>query len=214
MLKKILIGVAVVVAAFLVFVATRPDTYTVTRSKVVPGPSGVAFAQVADFHNWGAWSPWEKMDPAMKKTFEGTPGAAGSTYAWDGEKAGAGKMTLVEAKAGEQIKIRLDFTKPMESPNNEIVFGFKPSGNGTNVTWTMNGTNGFMGKMFGVFMDMDSMLGKDFEGGLNGLTTVADAEVKRIAAEEAAAAAAAAAAAEAAAKAAAEASATATAPKP
>jgi hypothetical protein len=199
--------IAVVLAALLLivlalagFVATRPDTYKVERTRTLRAPLEVAFAQVVDFHKWEAWSPWAKLDPNMKTTHEGEAGAVGSSYSWQGnDKVGSGKMTLVEANPPGILKITVEFLEPFPSTS-ETVFTFKASAeNASDVTWVMNGNNNFIGKAFGLVMDMDKMIGADFEKGLAQLDTVAATEAKKIAeakaAEEAAAAAATAAAA-------------------
>jgi hypothetical protein len=187
MLKKILIGAAVVIAAFLAFVATRPDHYEVAREQLVPAPAAVAYAQVADFHRWDGWSPWAKLDPQMKTTFEGAPGAVGSTYAWVGNKdVGSGKMTVLEARPGELVRIRLEFVEPFASVADTTI-RFQPEGAGTRVRWSMAGENNFVGKAMCVFMDMDKMIGKDFEKGLAQLSAVAQAEAAKPSAGAAAA---------------------------
>ena len=191
MLKKILIGLAVLVAVFVAVVVTRPDTFQVERSHTVAAPASVTYAQVADFRNWKAWSPWEKLDPAMKTSFSGTLGEVGSTYAWSGNKdVGIGKMTVTEAKPGESVRIKLEFVEPYASTS-DSVFTFVPQGAGTQVKWVMSGDHNFMSKAMCLFMDMDAMIGKDFEKGLAQLSTHAEAAAKRQAAEAAAAAAAA-----------------------
>ncbi len=203
MLKKIGIGLVVAVLGFLGFIATRPSTYQVSRSITVAAPADVALAQVSDFHKWNAWSPWEKLDPAMKKTFDGS--GNGATYAWVGnDKVGEGKMTIT-GLAPQKVDIKLEFIKPFEE-SSDTSFTTEPAGEGTKVTWTMKGNNSFVGKAFTVFMDMDAMIGKDFESGLAALKVAAEAAQKaraeaaaKKAAEEAAAAAEAAKAAEAAA---------------
>ncbi len=172
MLKKILIGFAVVVGVFVVIVLTRPNTLAVTRSAVVPASPEVAFAAVADFKRWAAWSPWEKLDPAMKKSYEGEPSGSGAIYRWAGnDDVGEGRMTITEAKPGQELTIRLEFLKPWTATNTTS-FSFVASGTGTRVTWSMTGEQSFMAKAFGLFMDMDAMIGADFEKGLSGLAAV------------------------------------------
>ena len=179
MLKKILVGAAVVIAAFLAFVATRPAEYTVARELLVPAPAAVAYAQVADFRQWKGWSPWEKLDPQMKTTFEGTPGTVGSVYAWTGNKdVGTGKMTLLEARPAELVRIELAFVEPFASTA-ENTMSFRPEGAGTRVRWTMSGVNNFVGKAMCMLMDMDKMIGKDFEKGLAQLSAVAQAQAAK-----------------------------------
>jgi hypothetical protein len=183
MIKKILLGVAALLVAFAGFVATRPSTFKVERTATVQAPAEVAYGLVADFHSWGQWSPWEKLDPAMKKTFSGAPSGEGAGYAWVGNKdVGEGAMTITLAHPSDQIVIRLEFKKPFEATN-KTTFSFKPAGTGTAVTWTMEGENNFMGKAFSVFMNMDKMVGGDFEKGLASLDAAGQVEAKRRAEE-------------------------------
>jgi uncharacterized protein YndB with AHSA1/START domain len=189
MFKKILFGLVVLVAGFAAFVATRPATFHIERTATVKAPADVVFAEVADFHKWPDWSPWDKLDPTMKKTFSGPPAGAGASYAWVGnDKVGEGNMSIVAAQPNDKITIRLEFVKPWKAVNTTL-FTFKPSGDSTSVTWAMDGENDFMGKAFSVFMNMDQMVGGDFEKGLAALDTVAQAEAKRRAEEAAKAAA-------------------------
>lgn len=188
MIKKLLIGLGVLLAVFLVVVATRPDTYTVSRSLEMAAPPAVVFAQVNDFHQWEAWSPWAKLDPNQKTTYGGAASGTGATYAWEGnDKVGAGKMTIVDSAADAKVKIDLEFLKPFPS-RSDTTFSFEPAGTGTKATWTMEGHNNFMSKAFGLFMSMDSMIGKDFEKGLAQMKTVAEAAAKKQADDAAAAA--------------------------
>lgn len=202
MAKKIGIAVAVLVVLFLGIVASRPATFRVERSATFAAPPAVAFGLVNDFSKWAGWSPWEKLDASMKKTLSGPASGAGAKYEWVGnDKVGQGEMTILEAKAPERIAIDLRFLKPWAAQN-PTTFDFKPAGEGVAVTWVMTGKNDFMGKLFGLFMDIDKMVGGDFERGLAAMKTLAEAESARLKAEAAAKA-----AAEAAAKAAAEAAA-------
>jgi hypothetical protein len=137
-------------------------------------PPQAVFAQVNDFQNWKAWSPWENIDPALKRSYEGPAAGNGAVYAWAGNKnVGEGRMTITDSRAGEQVRIRLEFFKPM-SATNEAVFSFKPSGTGTTVTWTMTGSNNFVAKAFALFMSMDRMVGGMFEQGLAQMKTVVE----------------------------------------
>jgi len=188
MLKKIGIGLAVVIVALVAVIATRPATFHVERSTTISAPADIAYTQVADFHNWKGWSPWDKLDPNQKTTFTGTPGVVGSTYAWEGnDKVGAGKMTILAVKPNEEVQIKLDFLKPFESTST-TTFSFKPEGQGTKVTWSMAGDNNFAAKAMQLVMSMDSMIGKDFENGLTAMRTVSEGEAKKRAEAEAAAA--------------------------
>jgi hypothetical protein len=165
MLKKVLIGVGAVVLLFVVVVATRPGPFHIERSVVMAAPPASAFAQVNDFHAWAAWSPYEKLDAQLTKTYGGAPSGAGATYAWSGDKAGQGTMTLQASEPPSRIVIKLEFTRPMTATNT-ATFTFAKVAEGTKVTWAMEGVNGFAGKAFSLFVDMDTMIGKDFEAGL------------------------------------------------
>jgi uncharacterized protein YndB with AHSA1/START domain len=169
MLKKILLVVVVVVGLFAAFVATRPSQWRISRSATVPAPAESVYPKVADFHGWDAWSPWAKLDPAMKTDFSGTPGTVGSSYHWKGsDKVGEGRMTVTELVPDRLVRIKLEFIKPWEQVS-VTEFSFVTEGAGTKVTWAMSGENDFVGKFFAVFMDMDKMVGPDFEKGLGAL---------------------------------------------
>jgi len=174
MLVRVVIVVAVIVAAFLIFVGLQPAGFRITRSVTISAPPETVFAQVNDFHKWGAWSPWEKLDPAMKKTYSGNPSGYDAKYEWTGNsKVGEGRMVITESRPNELINIRLEFLKPFAATN-MAEFTFKPQGNQTVVTWSMSGNNNFMSKAFGLFMNMDKMIGGDFEKGLAQLKTVSE----------------------------------------
>ena len=178
MVKKILIAVAVVISAFLVVVARQPSDFKISRTASIAASPARVFAQVNDFHRWANWSPWEKMDPDMKKTFEGPSAGPGAVSSWSGNsKVGEGKMTLLQSKAPELIQIQLDFLKLMKATN-LVEFTFKREGHGTLATWSMSGKNNFMSKAFCLFMDMDKMVGGDFEKGLAALKSVAETSPK------------------------------------
>jgi uncharacterized protein YndB with AHSA1/START domain len=178
MLKKVLIGVAAVVVLFVVIVATRPATFHVERSTMVSAPPEAVFAQVNDFHAWPNWSPWEKMDPGLKRTYAGAPSGQGSVYEWAGnDKVGEGRMTIEKSDKPSLVSIKLEFLKPFAATNT-ATFAFTPAAEGTKVTWAMDGSNNFMSKAFQLFMDMDQMIGKDFEQGLASMKTVAEAAAK------------------------------------
>ncbi len=194
MLKKIALALAVALVGFGAVVASRPSTYHVERSITVAAPVDLPFGLVNDFHRWRFWSPWEALDPKMKKTFDGPYAGPGAIYEWAGNKdAGKGRMTILESKPYESISILLEFTEPWASTNH-TAFTFQPVPEGIRVTWAMEGKNDFLGKAFSLFMDMDGMIGKDFEKGLASMKTLAETEAKkraeeaaRLAAEKAAA---------------------------
>src|SRR4051812_21073724 len=178
MLKKIGLALAALVVVLALVVATRPATYRVTRSAEIAAPPALAYAQVADFHRWEAWSPWAKLDPDMQTSFSGQDGAAGASYRWRGnDKVGEGRMTIVEARPPGMLAIRLEFLKPWTSTSSTR-FDFAPTGSGTRVTWTLDGNNDFLGKAFSLVSDLDTMIGGDFDRGLSSLKTVAESQAR------------------------------------
>ncbi len=178
MLKKVLIGVAAAILLLLVVIATRPATFHIERSATMPVAPESAFAQVNDFHAWSAWSPWEKLDPNMKRTHGGAPSGVGATYAWLGnDEVGEGRMTIEKSEPGKLVQIKLEFLKPFAATNT-ATFSFSPSGNGTKVTWAMDGNNSFVSKAFHMVMDMDKLIGSDFEKGLAAMKAAAETAPK------------------------------------
>jgi hypothetical protein len=179
MLETILIVVGVIAAiifVLIVVIAMQPADFTVTRSGTMAAPPGQAFAQVNDFHNWDAWSPWAKIDPKMQQTYEGQPAGVGAVYTWTGNgDVGEGTLTIVESTPTERIAIRLDFRRPFKATN-AAEFTFVTQGDLTVVTWTMTGKKNFITKAFGLIMSMDKMLGGMFEQGLAQMKTVVEAK--------------------------------------
>ena len=179
MWKKVAIGVGAFVGALvvvlLIAILTRPSTYRVERSVTVGASPEAVYAQVTDFKKWAVWSPWGKLDPKMKTTFEGTPGAVGSVYTWNGnDDVGSGKMTIAALDPNKRVDIKLEFYKPFASTAGNG-FLIVPAGKETKVTWFMDGNNDFMGKAFSLFMDMDKMIGADFEKGLGDMKKIVEA---------------------------------------
>jgi uncharacterized protein YndB with AHSA1/START domain len=177
-MKKILLiiagVVAVAVVAVLLFAATRPDTFHVQRVATINAPPEKIYPLIADFQAWSGWSPWEKKDPAMKRSFSGPASGKGAVYAWDGNsEVGQGSMEIVEDTPPSQLMLNLDFVKPFEG-HNVVTFTLAPQGEATYVTWTMEGASPFITKVIGLFCDMDSMIGKEFETGLANLKTLAE----------------------------------------
>jgi hypothetical protein len=174
MLKKILITIAVIVVAFVVVVAMQPSEFRIVRSATISAPSPAVFAQVNDFHNWEAWSPWAKLDPAAKATFEGPSAGIGAIFRWAGnQEVGEGSMTITDSRPSDLIRIKLEFLRPFEATNT-AQFTFKPAGNQTTVTWSMEGENNFIGKAVCLFMNMDKMVGGQFEKGLAQMKSVVE----------------------------------------
>jgi hypothetical protein len=161
------------VVALLLFAATRPDSFSVERRIVIQAPAAKIQPLIADFHRWADWSPWEKLDPAMQRTFGGPAAGVGATYAWKGNKdVGSGSME-VKAEAPEKVRIKLDFIEPFEG-HNTTDFMLAPKDGGTEVRWVMFGPAPFVTKLMGVFVSMDSMIGKDFEKGLAQMKVAAE----------------------------------------
>ena len=185
MLKKILGAIAAVVVIFAVVVASRPDTFELKRSLVINAPPDVVFAQVNDFHAWSNWSPWDKLDTDLKRTYGDVPAGVGASYHWVGEKTGEGNMKITDSKPGEHVALDLDFIKPFAA-SNRTEFDFVKAGEGTTVTWTMSGKNDFMSKVMGLFKSMDEMVGPDFEKGLANMKSAAEADFARRTADAAA----------------------------
>lgn len=186
MLKKLLFGIVAILVALCGVIATRPASYTVQRTATLKASPDVAFALVNDFRRWGEWSPWDKLDPNQKRTFEGADMGTGAHYGWSGnDQVGEGRMTIEESKANELVRIKLEFLKPFASTN-ATSFLFSPAADGVSVTWKMEGHNDFMGKAMSLFVDMDGMLGKDFEAGLANMGKAAEAETQKRAEAEAA----------------------------
>jgi hypothetical protein len=174
MLKKIVISVLVLIVAVLIFAATRPDTFRVERSANIKAPPERIFGILNDFQKWGSWSPWEKKDPAMKRTFGAVTSGKGAQYAWEGNKdVGKGSMEIAESTPSSTVTIKLDFIEPFEG-HNTVGFTLEPKGDLTNVTWTIQGPMPFISKVISIFCSMDSMIGKDFEAGLANLKAVAE----------------------------------------
>lgn len=184
MLKKVAraigIGLAAIIVVFVIVVSTRPSTSHYERSTTIAAPADVVFAQVNDLHAWEKWSPWDKLDPAMTRTYGGAPAGAGATYHWVGnDKVGEGRMTIEESKPSALVRIKLEFIKPFAATNTTR-FTIAPEGAGVKVVWSMDGENNFMSKAAGLFMDMDKMIGSDFDKGLAGIKAIAEAAPKTV----------------------------------
>jgi Polyketide cyclase / dehydrase and lipid transport len=175
MLWKILIALVVIVVGLVAVIALQPARYRVSRSTTIAAPAPVVFAQVNDFHRWTAWSPWEKIDPAMKRTYEGPPAGVGASYTWAGSgEVGEGRMTIVESRPSDLIQVKLEFVKPFAGTS-VAAFTFKPEGDRTLVTWSMTGDKNFIAKAIHLVMSMDRMIGDQFDKGLAAMKTVAEA---------------------------------------
>jgi uncharacterized protein YndB with AHSA1/START domain len=165
---------AIAIAVVLILAATKPSSLRVQRAISIKAPPEEIFPLISDFHQWLTWSPYEQKDPAMKRTYGGAERGKGAVYAWDGDKnVGSGRMEILEATAPQKIVIKLDFFKPFEG-HNTAEFTMLPQGDGTHVTWLMHGPANFMSRLIQVFMNLDRMIGRDFEAGLANLKTITE----------------------------------------
>jgi uncharacterized protein YndB with AHSA1/START domain len=165
---------AIAIAVILILAATKPDRLLVQRAISIKAPPERIFSLISDFHQWVAWSPYERKDPAMKRSYSGAERGKGAAYAWDGDKnVGSGRMEILEASAPQKVVIKLDFFTPFEG-HNTAEFTTLPQGDGTHVTWLMHGPVRFMTRLIQVFINLDSMIGKDFEAGLANMKTITE----------------------------------------
>ena len=180
MIKKILLWtaalVAVLIAGFVAVVAMQPEDFVITRSTMIDAPPEQVFDYVNDLQKFQAWSPWAKLDPNAKNTFEGPTAGEGASFSWSGnDKIGEGTMTITESNSPELVRMKLVFLRPMEDEA-DIDFVFEPADGKTKLTWKMAGKNDFMSKAFCLVMDMDAIVGGDFEKGLASLKSIAENE--------------------------------------
>ena len=174
MVKIIVIVVLVLVAGMLLFAATKPDIFRVERAASIKAPPEKIFPLINDLKGWAAWSPYEKKDPAMKRTFGATTSGKGAVYEWEGNKnVGRGRMEVIDAAQPSKIVIKLDFFEPFEA-HNTAEFTMDGKGDTTTVTWAMYGPANIVSKLMGVFFNMDKMIGTDFEAGLANLKSIAE----------------------------------------
>lgn len=174
-----LIAFIVLIGLFLIAASMQPTDFSYARSTKIEAAPEAVFPHVNELKKWDAWSPWAKLDPKMKEEYAGPASGTGALHSWNGDaNVGEGKMTIVESKPNEQIDIKLEFERPMKCAN-DVVFTFKPEGDQTLVTWTMTGKNTFMGKCMGLLMNMEKMIGAQFDQGLASMKSVVESEVKK-----------------------------------
>ena len=179
MFKKITIGLVVVIAAFLGFVALQPADFKISREIQIEAPADVIFAHVNDLQKFNSWNPFVEMDPKAKYSYEGPASGVGAASLWDGEESGKGKMTIVESSPAQFVRMRLDFEKPMAATNT-AEFAFKSEGVQTLTSWSMTGHNNFVAKIFCTLLGgMDKMVGGQFEKGLAALKAAAETAAKQ-----------------------------------
>jgi Polyketide cyclase / dehydrase and lipid transport len=174
MWEIVIMAVVVLIAAVLIFAATKPDSFGVRRATSIGAAPDKIFPLINDFKHWGSWSPYEKKDPAMKRAFSGAASGKGAVYEWDGNnQVGKGRIEIIDVTPPSRVTIKLDMIKPMEG-HNIVDFTLEPRGGGTHVTWAMRGSCAYMAKVMGLFLNMDKMVGKDFEVGLANLKVLAE----------------------------------------
>jgi uncharacterized protein YndB with AHSA1/START domain len=174
MIKKIALVIVVLIAGILLYATTRPDSFQVQRSAAIKAPPEKVFPLINDFKRWDTWSPWEKKDPAMKRTFSASTSGKGATYAWEGNReVGKGRMEITESVPSSAVGLKLEFQEPFESQS-AVRFTLEPRGDITQITWTMNGPMPYISKVITIFCDMDAMIGKDFETGLGSMKAAAE----------------------------------------
>lgn len=171
----IILGIIVLaVLAILAMAATKPNNFVVQRTTDIAAAPETVFALIDDFHKWRDWSPWEGLDPDLRRKMSGAQSGRGAVYEWDGnKKVGSGRMEIVEAAAPNKVAIKLDFLRPFEA-HNMAEFTIVPQGQTTRVNWAMRGPSLFMTKVMQTVMNFDKMIGKDFEKGLANLKTIAE----------------------------------------
>jgi len=170
--------IIVLLVLLLIVITTRPADFRISRTATMSAPPEAPFAEVNDFHRWEEWSPWAKMDPAMKTTYSGPPQGTGASYAWVGNgKVGEGRMTILESQPASIVRIKLEFLKPFQATN-LAEFTFQPQGNQTAVTWNMSGTRNFMMKAMSLVFNMDKVIGEQFDQGLAQMKAVAESGKK------------------------------------
>ncbi|MFT4074900.1 MAG: SRPBCC family protein [Asticcacaulis sp.] len=174
MIMLIVILIVAAVATLLIVAATKPNNFRLQRSLTINAPAAVIYGHIDDFRQWKDWSPWEQLDPNLKRTYSGETSGIGAVYDWEGSgKAGQGRMTIREAAPAHRLLINLDFIKPFPATNS-AEFLLQPSGDSTVVTWAMFGPSPFMSKLMGTLMNMDDLIGKDFERGLENLKRLSE----------------------------------------
>jgi Polyketide cyclase / dehydrase and lipid transport len=179
MIQIIFIFLAAIVVVFAGFVAMQPSRFRITRKATISASAPAVFAQVNDFHKWESWSPWEKIDPALKRTYEGAAAGTGAIYSWAGNnQVGEGRVTIIESRPSDLIRIKLEFMKPLAATH-AAEFTFEPEGDQTAVTWSMAGENKFIAKGISLLMNMDKMIGGQFEQGLAQMRSVVEATPKK-----------------------------------
>lgn len=174
MIKTIAIVLVLLIAALLIYAATKPDSFRIERTTIIKAPPEKVFSLINDFHQWEAWSPWEKIDPALKRTYSGAASGTGAVYEWDGNKdIGQGRMEITESSPSSKVSLKLDFVKPFEA-HNRVDFTLATQDDSTTVTQAMYGPSPYMSKLMTIFFSMEKMVGSKYEEGLANLKALAE----------------------------------------
>lgn len=177
MWKKLALGALVIVAVLVAIVAVQPAAFTVERSIAIQAPAEIVYGHIQNLRAMDAWSPYARMDPKMKIEYAGPEAGPGARSAWEGPRMGRGRLTITDAKPAQVVEMKLEMLAPIKATN-RVRFSLAPEGEATRVTWRMDGAYGFVGKAMGLVMDVDSMVGGQFEQGLASLKAVAEADSK------------------------------------
>ncbi len=173
-MRNVILALLGIIAIVLVVAALQPADFRVSRTTTIAAPPAAVYDQISNFQKWNGWSPWAKLDPAMKSEMSAPAAGVGATYSWSGNsEVGTGRMTITDARLSERVVMKLEFTKPMAATNT-TEFVLKPDGRGTEITWSMSGHNNFMGKVAGLVMNMDKMVGTKYEEGFANLKKVVE----------------------------------------
>ena len=171
---EIILIIALVIIGGIAFAASRkPDQFSVSRSAVYSAAAAEIFPHVNDLVKWQAWSPWARLDPQAKTTFTGPSAGVGARFAWESKKIGAGEMTVIESTPSSQVRMKLEFFRPMKGVN-DVLFSLAPETSGTRLTWTMSGKSSFNAKVIGLFINCDKMVATQFDSGLANLKVIVD----------------------------------------
>ena len=182
MMKKIALGIALVVAIAAVGIALQPSAFVVERTVSIDAPAARIYPRIASVREMDEWSPWVKMDPQMQTVYDGPDSGVGSRSSWEGPQMGKGRLTVTAVDPTAAVEMKLEMLTPMEATN-RVLFRLRPGNAGTDVTWRMEGTNGFVGKAMSLVANMDQMVGAPFEQGLAALKNVVESDAKQRAAE-------------------------------
>ncbi|MBL0371931.1 SRPBCC family protein [Rhizobium sp. KVB221] len=175
-LLYVLVLALLLLLVLVIFAIRRPNEFSISRAIMIRAPAETVFPLIDDFRQWPSWSPWERLDPAMKRSLSGSPSGSGAVYEWEGNKqVGAGRMEILSTTPSSRVDIKLSFYKPFRAEN-RTTFSLTPQHGGTQVNWEMSGTNNLMFKIMGILMNMDKMVGRDFERGLAAMKARAETE--------------------------------------